>query len=173
MIRTQRRWRFAAAVVASTLMVGCSNGGAVDAFAIKGAPMKLPNSQLAPVDAKAFQRILVGLRGKPVLVNIWASWCVPCRAEAPILRRASADLDGKVVFLGVAAKDDVSASRAFLDEFSITYPNLSDPAGEVPSLVAMRGYPTTIAIDRDGKVRGSSFGGLTENRLAALLSEIE
>jgi len=173
MSTNRRRRLFVVILVTGSILSGCSNGGAVDTFTIKGAPMKLPTSQLAPVDAKNFQRILVGLRGKPVLVNIWASWCVPCRAEAPILRRASADLDGKVVFLGVAARDDPAASQAFLDEFSITYPNLSDQAGEVPSLVAMRGYPTTIAIDRNGKIRGSSFGGLTENRLAALLSEIE
>lgn len=150
----------------------CTDGGAVGTFAIEGTAMDLPTSQLAPVTAKEFQQMLVGLKGKPVLVNIWASWCVPCRAEAPILKRAAADLDGEVVFLGVAARDDPNSARAFLDEFSIDYLNLSDEAGEIPRLVEMRGYPTTIAIDSDGNVRGSSFGGLTENRLAAMLAEI-
>ncbi len=159
-------------VMALTLSA-CADRGAVGTFAIEGVPMELPTTQLASVTADDFQRILVGLEGKPVLVNIWASWCVPCRAEAPMLKRAAEDLDGEVVFLGIASEDNPSSSRAFLDEFAIDYPNVSDEPGAIPALVAMRGFPTTIAIDRNGEVRGSSFGGLTENRLAALLAEIE
>lgn len=156
----------------ASVAVGCTGGSAIEPFEISGTAAPLPTRQLAATDAAQFQRILVGLRGRPVLINIWASWCVPCRAEAPILRRASDDTKGEVVFLGVDAKDGPSAGQAFLDEFSISYPNVSDEAGDIPRLVGMRGYPTTIAIDRKGKVRGSSFGGLTENRLGAMLAEI-
>jgi cytochrome c biogenesis protein CcmG/thiol:disulfide interchange protein DsbE len=158
------------AVVITT--ASCAGGDAIGVFNITGRPASVPAAQLTATSAAEFQRILVGLRGKPVLVNIWASWCVPCRAEAPILRRAAQETTGEVVFLGVDAKDGSTEGQAFLDEFSIRYPNLADEAGAIPQLVGMRGYPTTIAIDRTGKVRGSSFGGLTENRLAALLAEI-
>ena len=144
----------------------------MDSFRVTGAPRALPAEQLAAVDSSQFQEILIGLRGRPVVVNIWASWCIPCRAEAPILRRAADETAGTVVFLGVDAKDGLGAARKFMSEFSISYPNVFDEAGEVPQLVGLRGYPTTMAIDRTGKVRGSSYGGLTENRLAAMLAEI-
>ena len=172
-MRSRPPVRFLVVLVAVLTVAGaCTNGAAVNNFAIVGPPRALPTEQLAAVDATSCQQILVGLRGKPVLINIWASWCVPCRAEAPILRGAADETAGKVVFLGIDAKDDVGAARKFMSEFSISYPNLFDEGGEIPQLVGLRGYPTTVAIDRAGKIRGSSSGGLTENRLAALLAEI-
>src|SRR3546814_15245519 len=88
--------------------------------------MPLPNEQLAPVDTEQFGRILVGLSGAPVVVNIWASWCGPCRAEMPLLEQAASDYEGRVTFVGLASKDDRSSALSFLDDVGVTYPNPFD-----------------------------------------------
>src|SRR3546814_13584460 len=118
--------------------------------------MPLPNDQLAPVDTEQFGRILVGLSGAPVVVNIWASWCGPCRAEMPLLEQAASDYEGRVTFVGLASKDERSSALSFLDDVGGTYPNLFDHSGEVRSEPDLGGFPTTYVFDGPGRMHAAS-----------------
>ena len=137
---------------------------------VSASAMPVP-AQLSAVDGDDFEAVVAGLRGKPVVVNIWASWCGPCRVEAPLLQRAADRYAGDVTFLGVASKDDASAARDFLDRYSIRYPNLFDRSGEIRRLLGMRGFPTTYIVGRDGRVLASVVGGISDRTLAARIRD--
>jgi cytochrome c biogenesis protein CcmG/thiol:disulfide interchange protein DsbE len=127
----------------------------------------MPTEQLEPLDVDAFEGVMVGLRGTPVIVNIWASWCGPCRAEMPLLERASRIYEGRIVVLGVDSRDDSSAARRFLDDVDVTYPNVFDAGGGIRRTLGLRGFPTTYFYDRSGRLVETIVGGVTESRLAA------
>lgn len=137
-----------------------------------GAPRPLPEAPLADVDEQEFAGILVGLRGTPVVVNVWASWCAPCRAEMPLLERAADDYAGEVVFLGVASRDSRREAARFLDDVGVTYPNVFDERGAVRRALGVRGFPTTYVFGADGTLREAVVGGVTEQRLAAQLDDL-
>lgn len=137
-----------------------------------GPAARLPAEQLATVSPADFDSILVGLRGTPVVVNLWASWCPPCRAEMPLLERAAATYEGRVTFIGVNTNDDLSAARGFLHKVGVTYPNLFDSSGDVRRRLGLRGYPTTYFFDDAGTLQASVVGGVTEPRLAAQIKDL-
>lgn len=157
-------------VIAAVVTLGPR--GASTAYKASGAPLSLPADQLASVSAAEFGGILVGQRGAPVVVNVWASWCAPCRAEMPLLDRAAAEYAGSVTFIGVASKDDREAAAEFLDDIGVDYPSLFDGSGDIRSDLGLRGFPTTYLFDRDGELREAVVGGITEQRLAAQLEDL-
>ncbi len=120
---------------------------------------------------------LADFRGKVVVVNVWGSWCGPCRAEAPMLARASRDLAGKgVVFLGIDSRDpSKDAAKAFVRRFDIPYASLYDQQGE--TLLAFRGtltpnsVPSTVVVDPQGRVAGSVLGNLSRTTLDDLVED--
>ena len=124
------------------------------------------------VPADEFESILVGQLGTPVIVNVWASWCAPCRTETPLLERTSAEVDGDVVILGVASKDISASAGAFMDEFDVTYANVFDGSGDIRARLGVRGFPSTYVFGADGVLRSTIVGGLTEQRLAAVLADL-
>jgi cytochrome c biogenesis protein CcmG/thiol:disulfide interchange protein DsbE len=102
----------------------------------------------------AFERQLRDLRGHPVVVNKWASWCGPCRSEFPVFDRVSRDLAGEVAFLGVNAQDDPDAARRFLRENPVGFPHYVDPDQEVAKLFrGNAGFPTTAFYDARGRFK--------------------
>lgn len=142
-------------------------------FRATGAPLPLPPAgQLTELSADDFEGVLVGLRGTPVIVNIWASWCAPCRTETPLLERSWRAHGDEVVVLGVASKDVLANSRAFMKEFGVTYPNVFDSSGEIRARLGLRGFPTTYVFGADGTLRTTIVGGLSEQRLAAVLADL-
>ncbi|MEP7054246.1 MAG: TlpA disulfide reductase family protein [Actinomycetota bacterium] len=146
--------------------------GASSDYRPAGQPRRVPTSQLAPVSADEFGGILVGQHGRPVVVNVWASWCAPCRAEMPLLDKAAGEYADRITFIGVASEDTQSAAASFLDELGIDYPNVFDESCGVRAAVGLRGFPTTYFFDRDGGTRGVVVGGITEQRLAAQLQDL-
>ena len=120
---------------------------------------------------------LADFRGKVVVVNVWGSWCGPCRAEAPMLAQASRDLAGKgVVFLGIDSRDpSKDAAKAFVRRFDIPYASLYDQQGG--TLLAFRGtltpnsVPSTVVVDPQGRVAGSVLGSLTRTTLDDLVGD--
>ncbi len=161
-----------AAVVVALLLFSLRPGGAGSDYRASGRPLRMPTATLQPVDRAGFDGILVGLRGKPVVVNVWASWCAPCRAEMPLLQRAAMSYEGRVVFLGVASKDDLDPAAAFLRKVGVTYPNVFDVSGAVRRGLGLRGFPTTYVFDAAGRQRAAVVGGVTEARLAAQLDDL-
>jgi cytochrome c biogenesis protein CcmG, thiol:disulfide interchange protein DsbE len=95
---------------------------------------------------------IAALRGHPVVVNVWASWCGPCRFEFPDLQRVAAKLGDEVAFLGVDHDDSDDAARTFLDELPLPYPSITDPDGEVKQELGVVGLPDTAFYDAQGKL---------------------
>lgn len=116
---------------------------------------------------------LADLRGKPVMVDFWASWCPPCRQEAPLLARAWREYRERgVVFVGINMWDNEQDARAFLKEFDITFPTGPDRRGQIAINYGLTGIPEKIFIDRDGQVTRKWLGPLNEEALRRLLDEI-
>jgi cytochrome c biogenesis protein CcmG/thiol:disulfide interchange protein DsbE len=111
-------------------------------------------------------------RGKVVLVNFWASWCIPCKEEAPVLERAwTAYKNRGVVFVGVDIWDTPSDARAFMQEYGITYPNVKDPTGEVAIEYGITGVPETWVLNRDGRLVQRWVGAMNDKQITAFLEE--
>lgn len=115
-------------------------------------------------------------RGHPILVNLWASWCPPCRAEMPDLIQFYRDhrADG-LVFLAVNSEDDANAARPFIQEQAMPFPVLYDPEGTVQRLFHSKGLPSTFFIDKSGRLRFSWTGQISPrvlgDRVLPLLSQ--
>lgn len=115
---------------------------------------------------------LEDFRGKVVFVNFWASWCPPCRAEAPMLETTWRQLkDQDVVFLGVNTQDEEPRARDFLEEFSISYPNGRDPGGRIAIDYGVWGLPEAFIIDPAGRITYKHIGTLGSTLLAGKIDE--
>ena len=118
------------------------------------------------------KKIALGdLRGKAVFLNFWASWCTPCRAEAHDLEAAWQKVKDKdMIFLGVALQDSDQASKEFLKEFNVTYPNGRDESGKIAVDYGTWGIPESFFIDPQGRITYKHVGAI---RAALVLSKLE
>jgi thiol-disulfide isomerase/thioredoxin len=180
-----------AAIGLSVLLAGCTGGGnddrgggsgnsfvagdgAVTIVATKdrGEPVNLSGKTI-----EGERLDVVTFRGQPVVVNVWGSWCAPCRKEAPDLQAAYTQLKPSgVAFLGIDTRDDDPAqAKAFQDNFGITYPSIVDSAGTVllnlRGVVAPRAVPTTLVLDEQGRVAARVSGPVTTATLVGLVKD--
>lgn len=116
---------------------------------------------------------LAELRGKPVVVNFWASWCVPCRKEAPELARFDRELSERAQLVGVDFQDAKGDALAFVREFGWRFPNIRDPKGELARRYGLLGLPTTFVIDGRGRLAKQLTGEQTFASLLRALEEVE
>ncbi len=164
--RDSRRW---AALMAVTLLIG---GGwiwasAVPAAATSGGLIPSPREGFAAPD---FTLELLGggtvtlsdLRGKVVVINLWASWCPPCRAEMPAIEavyQANKDKGLEVLAVNTTYQDGEAQAAAFVREFGLSFPIPLDRSGDVSRLYLLRALPSTFFVDRQGVIRKVIIGG--------------
>ena len=149
------------AIVATALVIlgtACSSNGS--SATCGSGPKLLPSSPTAlpTLDAHAFRELLCQLHGKPVVVNVWASWCGPCIFEAPELATAARTYKGIVQFVGVDIQDQPASARTFIDKFKWTYPSVADPSGKIKESFGLLGVPDTMFFDANG-TRTFTFSG--------------
>lgn len=120
---------------------------------------------------------LTDFEGDVIVVNVWGSWCAPCRAEAPALREVSEESakDG-VQFVGINTRDQRAAALAFEETYDIPYPSLFDPSGELQlafrDSLPPNAIPSTIVIDREGRVAARVIGPTTYSQLSDLVDQV-
>jgi cytochrome c biogenesis protein CcmG/thiol:disulfide interchange protein DsbE len=105
------------------------------------------------------------LRGTPLVLNFWASWCDPCRSEAKVLEQAWRAQPGGVLFLGLDAQDAREDARDFIDQFGLTFPHVRDPGNDTQRDWGVTGLPETYFIAADGTVVGHVIGTVDEAQL--------
>jgi thiol-disulfide isomerase/thioredoxin len=153
------------AAVTTLLAVGCGAGGSAEvggeapdyATALAGSPPPLAalhrqGNELLPGGLDAYEERIRALRGYPVVVNVWASWCGPCRFEFPALQEMSARYGKRVAFLGVDSQDSDDAAETFLEEAPVPYPSYTDRDEDIANEIGGIALPTTAFYDRDGEL---------------------
>jgi cytochrome c biogenesis protein CcmG/thiol:disulfide interchange protein DsbE len=174
----RRRWLSAWILIAGLLWIFSS---ADRSGASTGGLMPAPRQGfLAPEftlkDPHGTAHSLSELRGRPVLVTLWATWCQPCRAEMPLIQKmyeARREQGFVVLAVNATVQDDPFAIAPFIDEYGLTFPVLLDETGEVASLYELRSLPTSFFIRRDGVIAEVVVGGpMTEALLQARIDEI-
>jgi thiol-disulfide isomerase/thioredoxin len=119
----------------------------------------------------ALHRVLATLRGYPVVINKWGSWCGPCRFEFPDFQQASVLFGRRVAFLGLDGADNPGDARNFLRRYPVTYPSFEDPHEDIArSLHVPNGYPETLFLDRRGRLNYIHQGAYPS--LAAVITDI-
>jgi cytochrome c biogenesis protein CcmG, thiol:disulfide interchange protein DsbE len=126
---------------------------------------RLPAVALHPLGGGARTSLTALTDGRPTVVNLWATWCVPCRAEMPVLDAASRRLRDRVHFVGVNIGETATAAKAFVDDLGVGYRQYLDPGSTLTSRLSVTGLPVTLLVDRDGRVVRRLTGGLDATRL--------
>ena len=134
---------------------------------LPSTPTSLPS-----FDPATFRQLLAQLRGKPVVVNFWGSWCGPCIKEAPVLATASARYQDRVQFIGVDVLDERAPARTFIRRFGWTYPSIFDPSASIESALGMSGQPVTIFFDSTGNQVFIRSGPLADGEVQRELDKI-
>jgi cytochrome c biogenesis protein CcmG/thiol:disulfide interchange protein DsbE len=175
-------WLGGGGLVAAVVVIGLvQSGGSTkaptpDAFdlsaaqaKLKGAPAQLASlhadaSKLIPADTGKYSTTISALKGHPVVVNKWASWCGPCRGEFPVLQSTSTQFGKQVAFVGLDASDNDADAGKFLKHFPVPYPSLVDRNSRIAqSLGIGRSFPTTLYYGADGKVKYIHQGPYTSD----------
>ena len=125
------------------------------------------------LDTLTGERIRVSdLRGKPVLINFWATWCIPCRTEMPFIQARYTRASGELAVLAVNYDEPAADVQQFTDELGMTFDVLLDPGAKVQELYRVHGYPTTYILDSDGVIQIQHIGAMSDDQLGRYLEEV-
>jgi len=181
----------AGALVAALLLSACGSGGTSGggggtnfvlgkdgiSTAEKGERAQVPDLSGETVAGK--QLDVASFKGKIVVLNVWGSWCAPCRAEAPNFEKVSKDLQGKgVQFVGINVADpQVRSALAFEEQYGVTYPSLYDPSSKLilrfrKGTLNPQAIPSTLVVDREGKIAARSLAALSESKLRKMIDPV-
>ncbi|MFF4089281.1 TlpA family protein disulfide reductase [Streptomyces nigra] len=173
-------------LAASLLVAGCSGGDADGGFTLGEdgiATVAKEDRDLAPdLSGRTLhgERLSVAShRGEVVVLNVWGSWCTPCRKEAPHFEKVHEELKSQGVrFVGINVGDPRSAhARAFEKEFGVTYPSLHDPTSKLmlrfeKGTLSPTTIPSTLVLDRDGRIAARSLAALGEDGLRRMITPV-
>lgn len=187
----RRRVLVGAAAAALAILAGCAGGGEAqtsgdeDERFIEGDGSSTffepgerePAPEVSGETLAGDEVSLDDHHGEVLVMNIWASWCGPCREEMPVLTEVHDEFsDDGLAFLGVNIKDDRTAAEAFADNYELDYPSLYDQPGEVPQAfrdtVPPKAIPSTLVIDREGRIAARVIGPTTYNQLKGLVEPV-
>src|SRR5581483_10964829 len=170
----------ALALALSLAVTGCSRARtgaeassgppALNATSVPLLPTRV--SALPSFDFDSYRSLLRQLRGTPVVVNIWASWCGPCREEAPHLAEAARTYGSRVQFLGVDILDQRAAAASFIARYGWPYPSVFDPSGDIRDGLGFLGQPVTAFYSPSGRLVSSWSGPLTPSVLGERIASI-
>jgi cytochrome c biogenesis protein CcmG, thiol:disulfide interchange protein DsbE len=169
-----------AAALVGLLVYGLVSKGedrSIDDSVKRGQPIAAPGlGRALPVLDAAGTRSLASYHGKVVVLNFWASWCVPCRSETPLLERLQRRIAARgATVVGVNYRDTTTDANAFARRYGLTYPSLRDVDGDLAQDYGTRALPETFVIDRAGKVtavsRGQVDAGFLDRTVDPLLSQ--
>ncbi|MDP9401347.1 MAG: TlpA family protein disulfide reductase [Actinomycetota bacterium] len=154
-------------------MVGTGEDTTLDEAVRRGDRPPAPDLSL-PVLGTGSAQALSDLRGEVVVLNFWASWCDPCKEEAPVLERAHQRLraEGAGTVLGVTFRDASPASMRFVREQRLSYPSVRDVDGELAERFGTRSLPETFVIDREGRIAAVARGQLDQATIDRALDEV-
>ena len=148
------------------LGTACGRGDGAD-------PSPVPSTdKLEDGTPDRFDEAVRALRGKPVVVNFWATWCGPCEKEMPRLVRAANTYAGRVHFLGVDVQDSAASAAEFIRRYDIPFRSLSDPDGEIRTAQRLVGLPETQFYGADGELAFLNRGEITEDELIDKIEEL-
>jgi cytochrome c biogenesis protein CcmG, thiol:disulfide interchange protein DsbE len=150
-------------VVGSVVLAACSSSkpdksvSTADFATLAGAPAPLAavyrqQGKLLDGGRDALDRQIAKLRGRPVVVNVWGSWCGPCRFEFPYFQRQAIKRGKRIAFLGVNTNDNDGNARDFLEKYPLPYPSFKDPDEKIAQSFRVVGLPATAYYDRRGEV---------------------
>jgi len=176
-VRRVRTTLIVTVLAAAVLLTGCGRDQPpVVGTTVIAAPDReaLPDISGSTLDGGTLD--LADLHGKVVVLNSWASWCVPCRTEIPAFVSLAADVDPTdVAIVGMDVSDDAAAAREFVDEFAMTYPSIIDSDGTIlPTIpgVPPASLPSTVILDREGRVAVRIIGEANAAELPALVKQV-
>jgi thiol-disulfide isomerase/thioredoxin len=177
---------FLSIALLAALLAGCDRGDEPDSAAppqrdadaaLAGSPRPLGRlhaqaNRLLGGGRNAFEARLEELKGYPVVVNKWASWCGPCRAEFPFFQKQSIARGKEIAFIGVDGNDEDAAARRFLAQYPVSFPSYKDPDLKVSaSFNGVAAFPSTAFYDSKGKLAYLKQGGYATER--KLIEDIE
>jgi peroxiredoxin len=143
----------------------------------KGERATAPDLSGKTIDGR--QLDVASYKGKIVVLNVWGSWCPPCRAEAPYFGKVYKDLKSKgVQFVGINTRDTSTRNaRAFEKQYDITYPSLYDPTGQLmlrfkKGTLNPQAVPSTLVLDREGRIAARSLAALSEEKLRSMIAPV-
>lgn len=173
----------AVVVAALLILTGCSGASGADAGFVSGKvgltvvpPTEREPAPVATGEGLEGGRVTTDHPGKVVVINVWGSWCEPCRAEAPALQAAWERTREVAQFVGIDTRDpDPAPPLAFQRTFGITYPSIHDPQGrsllEFSGSLPPSGIPSTLVVDREGRIAARVIGEVDENTLVSLVTD--
>ena len=159
-------WAVSAVLLALVLVLGLSGKGASHGRLAPALPRELLSG--APVTL-ATLRAAAG--GRPTLVVFWASWCEPCRHEAPAVERFARSPAGRGRLVGVDWSDEAQSARRFIRKYGWSFTNLRDGEGTVGLAYGLTGLPTTFVIGAEGRIRETLRGPQTDQTLSRALGD--
>ncbi|UOY00076.1 TlpA family protein disulfide reductase [Blastococcus sp. PRF04-17] len=173
-------------LLAALLLAGCTSGSAQEPAApTTGAPAVLepcPEQPGEPASGNAPEVVLECLgggsldlaraAGTPTVLNLWASWCQPCREELPLVQQLAERAGDRLRVVGVASQDGVPQATAFIEDAELTFPSAFDGEGDLAAALGLRGLPHTLFVGADGSVAHVEVGQIdTYDELTGLVAQ--